>query len=543
MLPRTLRFKVSLGLIIALSSALALFTFLIVKHQQEDLLDEVSRHVMQISEVVVKSTRYAMLLNKRDISEKIIQDIGKQKGIERIRVMSKDGTIIHSNHAEEIGKSINQQAEPCVHCHQSSKPLVQIPDNMRWQIFRTAEGRRFLGTMQAIRNEPSCSSSSCHKHPATQSVLGIVDIAYSLDEIDQSRKTHTAYLIGISLGFALLVAISVGVLLQRLIYYPLKDLETGAKRTAGGDFDHSIPIRHDDEFGRVADSFNNMTAALKRSRLEMQELVQTLEMKVENRTQELLVAEAEVAQGEKLASVGLLASGIAHELNNPLTGVLTFTSLLRKKMADGSEDAEDLDLVIRETKRCASIIKRLLDFAREKVPVKGFFNLNQVIEETVRFVDRPASLQHVEIKTNLAVDLPQVWGDADLIKQVVLNMIVNAQQAIEVQGTITVKTSRYDKAPPKIGMDAVPMVEIAVKDTGCGIPEANLQRIFDPFFTSKEVGKGTGLGLSVSHGIVKAHGGGIKVESVVGVGSTFYVYLPIQSPFSETERNANENNQ
>jgi two-component system NtrC family sensor kinase len=284
--------------------------------------------------------------------------------------------------------------------------------------------------------------------------------------------------------------------------------------------------------------------ALKKSMLEMQELVQTLELKVEKRTQELLVAEAEVAQGEKLASVGLLASGIAHELNNPLTGVLTFTSLLRKKMEEGSPDAEDLDLVIRETKRCASIIRRLLDFAREKVPVKGFFNLNQLIEDTVRFIDRPASLQNIEITTDLDPDLPQVWGDADLIKQVILNILVNAQQAIEDQGKIVVESRRYNaKARPQPGAEALPMVEIAIKDTGCGIPEANLQRIFDPFFTSKEVGKGTGLGLSVSYGIIKAHGGGIKVESAVGVGSTFRIYLPIKSPDGEGERSAGEGTQ
>ena len=376
--------------------------------------------------------------------------------------------------------------------------------------------------MKAIRNEPSCSSASCHEHPASQSVLGIVDIAYSLDEIDQSMKTHTVYIVGISLGFILLVSVSVGVLLQRLIYLPLKDLESGAEKITLGNLDHNIPVRNDDEFGRVAGSFNQMTSALKKSMLEMQELVQTLELKVEKRTQELLVAKAEVAQGEKLASVGLLASGIAHELNNPLTGVLTFTSLLRKKMEDGSPDAEDLDLVIRETKRCASIIRRLLDFAREKVPVKGFFNLNQLIEDTVRFIDRPASLKNIEITTDLDSDLPQVWGDADLIKQVILNILVNAEQAIEGQGKIIVESRRYlAKAPPKPGVEPLPMVEIAIKDTGCGIPEANLQRIFDPFFTSKEVGKGTGLGLSVSYGIIKAHGGGIKVESVVGVGNHF----------------------
>jgi two-component system NtrC family sensor kinase len=210
-------------------------------------------------------------------------------------------------------------------------------------------------------------------------------------------------------------------------------------------------------------------------------------------------------------------------------------------MEDGSPDAEDLDLVIRETKRCASIIRRLLDFAREKVPVKGFFNINQLIEETERFVERSASLKQIEITMNLDPDLPQIWGDADLIKQVILNMLVNAEQAIEDHGNIIVNSRRYiAEGPPKPGVEPPSMVEIVIRDTGCGIPEANLQRIFDPFFTSKEVGKGTGLGLSVSYGIIKAHGGGIQVESVVGAGTTFHIYLPITPSIDEADRNAGE---
>ncbi len=317
-----------------------------------------------------------------------------------------------------------------------------------------------------------------------------------------------------------------------------------SEKLASGDLDPHIPVRNDDEFGHVAGSFNAMTKALNDSRRELEELVQTLELNIEERTQELRVAEAEIAQGEKLASVGVLAAGIAHELNNPLTGVLTFTSLLRRKMPDGSEDAEDLDLVISETRRCAAIIKRLLDFAREKVPVKGWFDLNQVIEETIRFTDRPASLRQIEITADLDPGLPQVWGDADLIKQVVLNLLVNAQQAIDAQGSITVASRPHmPKAPAKPGVEALPMVEIVIKDNGCGIPEANLQRIFDPFFTSKEVGKGTGLGLSVSYGIVKAHGGRINVESVVGEGSTFHILLPINSPFGDSETSEGKSSQ
>jgi len=190
MLKENLKLKVGLYLAVALSPAMVLFPFLIVQHQQEHLQEEIARHVTQISEVIVKSTRYAMLLNEREIAGKIIQDIGKQKGIERVRVMNKDGTIIHSNRPSEIGFSLDQQAAPCVQCHQTSKPLAQVPDDKRWRISSSAEGHRSLGTMTAIRNEPSCATASCHEHPPSQSVLGIVDIAYSLDEMDQSLKTH-----------------------------------------------------------------------------------------------------------------------------------------------------------------------------------------------------------------------------------------------------------------------------------------------------------------------------------------------------------------
>ena len=198
-------------------------------------------------------------------------------------------------------------------------------------------------------------------------------------------------------------------------------------------------------------------------------------------------------------------------------------------MPDGSPDAEDLDLVIRETKRCAAIIRRLLDFAREKTPEKKFADLNQIIEDTARIIERPAHLRDIEIAMDLDPDLPPVWVDADLIKQVIMNMLVNAQHAVEEKGSITIRSRRVPKAKSaEPGAQPVPMVELSFIDTGCGIPEKNLKRIFDPFFTSKEVGKGTGLGLSVSHGIISAHGGMIEVESKVGEGSTFRVYLPLE---------------
>jgi two-component system NtrC family sensor kinase len=527
----SLKLKISVYLSIVFSVVVAVFSLVFFQLRQEELLKLISTHVTQISETIVASTRYTMLVNKRDVAEKIIDDIAKQNNLVRVRVISSDGTIIHSKKHSETGYSVEQTEEPCLQCHRSSTPLQTVPPEQHWKVSDTGDGHRVMSVMQPIRNEPSCSSASCHEHAPRQTVLGVVDVAYSLDEIDQSLKAYAVRFIGIALLCILGLSIGVGFMLRRLVYVPLNDLDGAAQRISAGELEQYVPVRSRDDFGRVAGSFNTMTAALHESRMQMEELVLSLESKVEERTRELLAARAEVAQGVKLAAIGVLASGIAHELNNPLTGVLTFTSLMRKKAAEGSEDAEDLDLVIRETKRCASIIKRLLDFAREKVPSSGFYQLNQVVDDTVRMVDKPAALQQVRIVCELDDALPEIWGDADLIKQVVMNLLVNAQQAIAGSGVVTVRTRRCsDAAHPHDDAGHSRLVELTITDTGCGIPAAHLERIFDPFFTSKEVGKGTGLGLSVSYGIVRTHGGRISVESTVGEGSTFHVFLPIEAP-------------
>ena len=539
--PKTLKLKVGLYLAFALTLALLMFTLLVVRHQRDQLLREATSRVTQLSEMITSSTRFAMLQNQPYYVHRIIQDVGSNKSINRIRIFSKEGRIIDSTYAPEIGLKVDQKTEGCVRCHQTTKPLEQIPGSEKARIFSTPDGKRLLGSMEVIRNEPTCQTAACHRHTKDQSVLGVLDIVYSLDEIDRSMRQNVIIISVLSFGFVVIALLSINFFVRRLIYVPLRDLETGAKRLSSGNLEQPIPVRSEDEFGELAASFNSMTAALRNSRQELREWGRTLEEKVASRTRELRVAEAEAARGEKLASVGLLAAGIAHELNNPLTGILTFSHLLRDKMPEGSPEAEDLDLVIRETKRCAVIIRRLLDFAREKTPEKKFCNLNQVVEDTARIIERPAHLSDIEIMMDLDRELPPVWVDADQIKQVIMNMLVNAQHAIEEKGSITIRTRRVpEPMSPEPGARAVPMVELSIIDTGCGIPEQNLKRIFDPFFTSKELGKGTGLGLSVSHGIVSAHGGSIKVESTVGEGSTFRVYLPVDPSPGDAESSGSD---
>jgi two-component system NtrC family sensor kinase len=528
MQPRTLKFKVVLYLTIALSVAMLSFTGAVAWFMHNQILDSVSDYVIQLSQVITRSTRFAMLQNQPAYVDRIIHDVANQEKIDRVRILSNEGRVIFSTHAPEVGQTVDLA--------QSTRPFEQVPRSDRTWTFKGPEGQPFLGSMQVIRNEPSCYNAACHHHSKETPVLGVLDIDYSLDSIDRKLRTSTIGIAGFSIGFILISSLLVGFFVHRLVYLPLRDLESGAHRLATGNLDQPIPVRSADEFGKLACSFNGMTDALRKSHEQLRDWAHTLEQKVEKRTQELRRAQAETMRGEKLASVGLLASGVAHELNNPLTGILTFSHLVREKMPDKSPDAEDMDLVIRETKRCAAIIKRLLDFAREKQPEKKFTDINQIIEDTVRIVERPAHLRDIEITMDFDRTLPPIWIDADQIKQVIMNMVVNAQHAVEEKGNIAISTRRAatPRITPQSG-EPVPMVEITIADTGCGIPEQNLRRIFDPFFTSKDVGKGTGLGLSVSHGIIEGHSGLIEVQSAVGEGSTFSIFLPLTAPAGVAE--------
>src|SRR5512146_1397606 len=218
MLPKTLKFKVGFYVAIALTAAMLLFIALVVRHQRDELLRETVSHVNQLSEAITKSTRFAMLQNQPAYVNRILQDVGSQEGIDRVRIFSKDGRIIHSSYEPEVGLKVNRRAEGCFQCHQTEKPLQQIPKNESARIFASPSGGRLLGSMAVIRNEPSCYNAGCHVHSKEQSILGVLDIVYSLKTIDRTAQASTTTLAGFSVGFVLLAALGVSLFVHRMVY-------------------------------------------------------------------------------------------------------------------------------------------------------------------------------------------------------------------------------------------------------------------------------------------------------------------------------------
>jgi two-component system NtrC family sensor kinase len=262
---------------------------------------------------------------------------------------------------------------------------------------------------------------------------------------------------------------------------------------------------------------NEMTLGLKKSYEQLEEWGRTLEGKVAERTQELERIQTQLIRSEKLASLGELVAGIAHEINNPLTGILVFSSLIMNDSRLDPALRSDLDTIIQETERCATIVKGLLDFSRESVPQKSWTSINEILDASLALVKNQAQFQNITIDLDYSPDIPAILADPHQLEQVFINILLNASHAMEAGGKLKITTKLCGEHGG---------VVVRIADTGCGIPEENLSKIFDPFFTTKET-KGTGLGLSVSYGIINSHCGTIEVESTVGVGTAFTIHLPI----------------
>jgi two-component system NtrC family sensor kinase len=356
-------------------------------------------------------------------------------------------------------------------------------------------------------------------------VVGMLGVGILENTYTAIRNRVVLSFFGIATGGFLLI-IGITYYMIGNITRPIGEMVAATHNIIAGRFDQEVHSDSPTEIALLAESFNAMLQSLRQMRGDLEEWGRTLEEKVRQRTEELVAMQARVAQSERLASLGMLAAGVAHEVNNPLGGILALTGLTVEDMAEDDPNRENLEEVIRQTERCRDIVKGLLDFSRQSKSHTELVDLNKVLEDTLFLITKQALFFNIKLVQNLAPDLPRVMADGSQFQQVFMNILMNAVQAMEERGAITIVTRR----------GTPDCVEVAISDTGQGIPPDQIDRIFDPFFTTKASGKGTGLGLSIAYGIVTTHGGSISVRSEVGKGSTFTIRMPIAAEMDqETE--------
>jgi len=520
-----------------------------------------------IAQTVTSITRIPMLEQKGENLQQTINDIARNmKRIERIRIFDKEGRIKNTTIPGEAGLIFEKDAQQCVICHAHGNPVVVPP---REKCIRTTPsdtgGYRVISLTYPVYNEERCYIR-CHEyHPKDKKVLGIFEVAMSLRDVDEKIARTRRHFIQISvISFFLIMAV-LSIMLFYSLVRPMNALLTGIRSISLGNFSSEIPVFRRDEFGRLAQSINNMLQKLRKEiacrNLLLYDAVipdqqeddttdpqhddgmpalkketsrdasgisglvgigSTFEEIYERLSDE---THMKLVRSVKLASLGQLSAGIAHEINNPLTAVLSYSSLLLDK-AKNPKERQWLNIIVDETKRCRNIVAGLLEFARQSTPEMVTTQVNDVIERAIALVETKESFHNIKIIKDLAPNLPKVRVDRGQIYQVLTNLIINAGDSMDGKGTLTVESRPYT-IESRVAEDHH-FVEVSVTDTGCGITEQNMERIFDPFFTTKGPTVGTGLGLSICFGIIKRHGGNITVRSKVNEGSTFIIHLPVE---------------
>jgi len=514
--------------------ALSLLAWAVVRLHTANLEHETVQGALRLSDTLRRSARHSMLEDRKNDVYEMMQYVGAQPGIERLRIFNSEGLIVFSSILEERGHTVDQEEEACTRCHKEDEP-VSVPDEHELtRIFRATDGDRRLGLITPIYNGTVCGGVDCHPGPDEQQVLGVIDLQMSLAGIDQTLQKHNRRFLYHICLLMLIIASTCGLFVWAFVHLPVKSLIRGTEYIRAGHLDHRIQLQSRSEMGRLAASFNQMTEDLDEAQGELQEWTHTLEQRVEEKTRSLQDAQDQLLQSEKMASLGTLAAVVAHEINNPLSGVLTYTKLVHKMMGDEGPKPERVGSINKylktmesEITRCGGIVSNLLDFSRKSGTATEKADLNDLVERTLLLIAHKMKLQEIRVKKDLSREIPPVTCDADQIQQALLAIFVNAVDAMPGGGELKVAT-RPGAGTEEDGR----WVEIEIADTGIGIPREAMGRLFDPFFTTKEKKKSVGLGLSVVQGIVKSHHGRIDVQSEPG-NTSFVITLPERTEVRE----------
>ncbi len=374
--PIPFRFTISLKLFLLLTiMLLAVFllkVWLNTKFYTELVEKNMYDHAIQVSDLIKSSTWHLMLKNHRDDLENIITNIGKEKGLEGVWIYDKMGIVKFASDTSAVNSSLEKDAEQCSFCHASDEAKGTIPKLNRIRQLESETGERIVGLINPIENSRSCTDAECHAHSPNEKLLGLIDIKMSLEEVDRSIRETQGKVFLLSGLLVVLTALLFRGFIQRMINRPISKLVYGTEQVAAMNLDHRISVDTNDDLGHLSASFNTMTEELKRASESEKEGSEKLEEKIREKTEELERTHEHIILVEKMASLGKLAAVVAHEINNPMAGILTYSKLTIKNLSgspgnkDISDSVDNLKMIGEEAKQCGHIVKNLLLFSRRR---------------------------------------------------------------------------------------------------------------------------------------------------------------------------------
>ena len=454
-------------------------------------------------------------------------EILREQFLIQIKRVQSDLALKHTQHSRRLEvvlsdvRNIELVIEVCFGCHHSAAVQAGIDDLRNTTHFYKEAVSRVLtidaGNVRLAKEEDiafragDALTDKVHKMVALTNAKLNSKTEKSLRDIARSKN-----ILYVLLAMGPLLSLGLATLLIRGFTTPVNRLLEATRSLKSGNLDHKVEGL-DGEFGELASSFNEMSDSIKEQMLRMREGEQTLE----KANQELKLAQEQMVRAETMAALGTLSSGISHELSTPLSVILNMTQLMKQEMKDDPALLKDMEVVEYEANQAIKVTRSLLGFARSTKSRKEHVDVHRILEDLFKILEFQPAAKSVKLNKRLATDLPLIHADSGQIRQVFLNIILNAIQAMPDGGELDISTGRGIS-------DATEGVVITIRDTGSGIPKEDLEDIFQPFFTTKE--EGTGLGLAISYGIIKAHNGNIEVQSKVGEGTTFRIFLPERAP-------------
>ncbi len=509
----------TIGLLIILGGCIS--WYLLIRAEKHTLTENAVKHLSFHSQLIKKAIRYGMLTFYREAIQQTINDMSVAENIIGIRLFDSKGKIFYSSKIDELGRMVDRTSLACIGCHSDpQRPSITLTSKDQWTIYASKEGHRILTYIEPIYNEPSCYTGTCHFHLPEQRVLGILETDFSLAYVDKVISQRIVAVTSYAIIFSIATFFVFYITVRALVLRPVSVLSSAMRKASGGDLSEPIPVRSQDEMGLLASTFNLMIKELETARQKMSRWTEDLEREVEKKTQELRDSQEKLIQAEKLASLGRLTADVAHEIRNPLTSIGGFAKRL-SRIASTEKEKEYADTIRCEVSRLENILRDLIAFSREarfhleRNEVEGF------MKETMLIFEDLCKDQNISVEIKVMEGTPQVLIDKEQVRRALANLITNAIDAMPEGGFLTLSA----------GLEVInnaDFIYIKVSDTGVGIPEERLPFIFEPFYSTKEIGRGTGLGLSIARKVMEEHGGFIRAESTPGKGSTFILYFPYQ---------------